>query len=615
MLSLKKIITVSILMLILMCSSLFAITIDQIIDKHAEAIGGMEKLRNFKSVHSVLTVEMGGMMGTAEMYYEKPDKALVIMDLSMIQMEQGMYEGRCWIKDQTGTLRDMAGSELSQFITDNYISSFDYILDAELRQYMTYQGEEQFEQYNCYKVLFNPPLGEKYTMFIDKETFLMVGGNLSVMGLPVKVIYSDWRIADGYKVPFKIVQDLGNPLLLTTMQTTGIEVNVELADALFKPPTEAPASHGFADSVGMAMVNIEIGVNLVYISATVNGVGPFHFLLDTGAGMTIVDKQLADSLGLQEAGTLPAAGIGGLDVGKFARVDSIGFTDLSLYDLTVGVMDFTEINKFTAIPINGIIGYNLFSRLIVEIDYSGGKLNVYPPESKLFSGGADTLECEIESNHPIVKGLVNDSIEGRFRFDTGSQNFLDLNTPFVRNNNIKDDVLKELGEYEIMGVGGSSKTSLVFIKSLTFGKTRLPEIMTGLYEAETGIFSTENVDGNVGGGVLGWFKVAFDYPHNKVYMTLQEEPEINQGPFISGILLESDERGITIMRLIPGTPAEESELQIGDRLLRVNGEEVDSLELNDIYDKFEESSGKVLQLEVMRDGVSLRVELKLEDGE
>ena len=615
MLSLKKTITVSILMLILMCTSLFAITVDEIIDRHGEAIGGIEKLKEFKSVHMIMSVEMGGMKGNSEMYYVKPDKAYMSIDLTMIQMQQGVYNGRYWIKDQTGTLRDMAGAELSQYITENYISSFDYILDKTLRQYMTYEGEEQFDDYNCYKVLFIPPQGDKFTMYFDKETYLMVGTRLVLMGIPVKVIYSDWRIADGFKVPFKTIQDLGNPLLMITAQITGMEVNVDFADAIFMPPTEAPASHGFADSVDVASIDIDIAGNHAYVNAMVNGVGPFRFLLDTGAGVTFVDRQLADSLGLQEAGTLPAAGVGGLEAGKFARVDSIGLVDVSLYDLTVGVMDFSEINNYITMPIKGIIGYNLFSRLIVEIDYGSKKLNVYPAESEIFSGGADTLALEIESNHPIVKGFVNDSIEGRFRFDTGSQNFLDLNTPFVHENNIKEDVLQMLGEYDILGIGGTSKTSLVVIKSLTFGKTRLPKIRTGLYEAETGIFSMENVDGNVGGGVLRWFKIGFDYPRNKVYMTLQQEPEVDEEPFRTGIILEKVERGIEIIRLIPGTPAGESELQIGDRLLKVNGEMVDSLELGSIYDRFKENSGKELELEVAREGVSLRVQLKHEDAE
>jgi len=614
MLLLRKITTV-IIILIFTCSSLWAVTVDEIIEKHAEAIGGMDNIRNFKSFHGISSVEMGGMKGEAEMYYEKPDKAFISIDLTMIKMQQGIYNGRYWIKDQTGTLRDMAGAELSQFITENYIASFDYILNNDLRQYMFYEGEEQFDDFTCYKILFAPPQGDKHTMYFDKETYLMVGSRMAVMGIPVKVIYSDWRIAEGFKIPFKTVQDLGNPLLLTTITSTGVEVNIDITDGIFQPPTEEPASHGFAEGLESASLDISLGINHVYLTATVNGVGPFNFILDTGAGLTIVDTKLADTLGLQGAGTLPAAGIGGLEVGKFARIDSISLGDLSLFDLTVGVIDFGMINSMTAMPIHGIIGYNLFSRLIVEIDYAGEKLNIFEAESDLFAGGEDTLECEIEANHPIVKGYVNDSIEGRFRFDTGSQNFLDLNTPFVKNNNLKDDIVRDLGEYDILGIGGTSKTSLVFIKSFTLGKFRLPEVLTGLYESETGIFSTENVDGNVGGGVLGWFKVGFDYPHNKVYLTLQQEPIIDQGPFITGILLESGDEGVSIMRMIPGTPASESELKIGDRLLKVNDREVADQELNDLYKMFEESDGKILKLEIARDGIVMRIELNLANTE
>ena len=65
-------------------------SIDQVLDRHAQALGGMEALSKFKSLQYQADVQLGNLSGTAEMWMEKPEKAKLKMDLAIMQIEQGL---------------------------------------------------------------------------------------------------------------------------------------------------------------------------------------------------------------------------------------------------------------------------------------------------------------------------------------------------------------------------------------------------------------------------------------------------------------------------------------------------------------------------------------------
>jgi hypothetical protein len=336
------------------------------------------------------------------------------------------------------------------------------------------------------------------------------------------------------------------------------------------------------------------------------------FLLDSGAGMTIVGRRIADSLGLKDIGNMPAAGVGGIEVANFCRIDSLRVGELTMFDLTGGVLDLSFFNTIALIPLDGILGYDLFAQLIVEIDYEDKELKIYDPRSDKFKGGEDTLDIRVESNHPIVTATINDSITGQFRMDTGSHNFLDLNTPLVRKYKLLENVNEKLGEMPLLGIGGSSKSTLAYLNSFSMGDYRLTKVLTGFNVADSGIFSAENVDGNIGGGILSMFKIAFDYPEQKVYLTKYEEAEESGSEFISsGIVLRKSDGIIEIFRVMPGTPAEEIGLQEGDRLISIEGEKLTEKSLKEVYDLLSGDEGDKFWIEYERDSRTRKAQLQL----
>src|SRR6185503_11849758 len=113
--------------------------------------------------------------------------------------------------------------------------------------------------------------------------------------------------------------------------------------------------------------------NHVILAATVNG-RPARLILDTGSSVCTLDREWASSIGISTAGTTAAVrGVGDVSV-TLATIDSIGFGSVELLGETVALMPFEAVSSAHGIPIHGTIGYSLFARFIVEIDYVAREL-------------------------------------------------------------------------------------------------------------------------------------------------------------------------------------------------------------------------------------------------
>ncbi len=111
---------------------------------------------------------------------------------------------------------------------------------------------------------------------------------------------------------------------------------------------------------------------IITVKGTINGKGPFNFIFDTGASMTVIEKQTAEKLGLSRKAlaTRNALGAGGALVATTLAVESIKVGDVEAKDIQVGVLDLSNVSKCGCIgDFGGIIGYNFVKDYKVLIDY------------------------------------------------------------------------------------------------------------------------------------------------------------------------------------------------------------------------------------------------------
>lgn len=109
---------------------------------------------------------------------------------------------------------------------------------------------------------------------------------------------------------------------------------------------------------------------LILISTKVNGKGPYRFAVDTGAGSTIVSKEIARDLSLSQGARIPIQGAGGPAAGFLTELSSLEFGNVSLRDVTAVAADvFASLRKPVGGELDGIIGHNVMRQFSVTIDY------------------------------------------------------------------------------------------------------------------------------------------------------------------------------------------------------------------------------------------------------
>lgn len=181
-----------------------------------------------------------------------------------------------------------------------------------------------------------------------------------------------------------------------------------------------------AATVEPVEIPIEIAGQVILVKTTVNGRGPFTFILDTGATETVVTPPTARRVGIAGAAEAGAVGHG------TAKVVAVG--DVAVSDLPVLVVDPPQalsLRLDKGINYGGILGYTFLSPQITTIDYRRLTVSFVPAASASAwkSPPAPVTEAiEIPfviREHLIhVTGFVNGRGPLTFLFDTGSAEVL-----------------------------------------------------------------------------------------------------------------------------------------------------------------------------------------------
>ena len=124
-----------------------------------------------------------------------------------------------------------------------------------------------------------------------------------------------------------------------------------------------------------ARIPFELINNLVVVDVTVNNTLPLKFIVDTGVRTSILtEKTFTDILNVNYSRRITVPGAGGQKL-----VDAYIASDIDLeisgvvgrgHALLVLERDLLQLKNFLGHNIQGILGYELFSRFIVELNYN-----------------------------------------------------------------------------------------------------------------------------------------------------------------------------------------------------------------------------------------------------
>jgi predicted aspartyl protease len=165
---------------------------------------------------------------------------------------------------------------------------------------------------------------------------------------------------------------------------------------------------------------------LILLPVEVNGEGPFEFILDTGAGTSLLSSELGQKLGIRVIGSKEGQSAGGAVSVSLARVSSLAVTSAKLNDVDVGLVDLSHIGKIVGAKIDGDLGYNFLKHFRVTLDYRRNEIRFDDPKRFELAGqstGITEVAMRLASpSKPLILVDVYANGRGPFQFaiDTGT---------------------------------------------------------------------------------------------------------------------------------------------------------------------------------------------------
>src|SRR2546423_9357440 len=119
---------------------------------------------------------------------------------------------------------------------------------------------------------------------------------------------------------------------------------------------------------------------LILLPVHVNDRGPFDFILDTGAGTSLLTPELAKQLNVKIVGSKEGQSAGGKVAVSLAKADSLAVGDARIDDVDLGIVDLAHVGKTIGAKIDGDLGYNFLKYFRVTIDYRAGEIRFDDPK-------------------------------------------------------------------------------------------------------------------------------------------------------------------------------------------------------------------------------------------
>ena len=611
----KKSLTLAMGMLVLVFGwqSSKAQTLEEILSKHMQALGGEEALKAERnSIAEVDIIVPGGLTGKVKNYFKYPDKLRTEMDLKIMK-SLTVYDGeKGWVQDANGQVRELAGMELEQTKSELYFSLYGYLFPERAKGKVEYLGREEAGGINYYVVQATPEGCDPVKMFINPETFL-IDKTVSKYDIVVATnFFSDYKDFGGVKVATSMVINTGDTTYNIRITLTNIELNPELSDDLFKMPSPSEKDYQFPPDKTFVEIPFILNSNHLYIPVKIGGSKQLSFILDTGAGGPVLETQTAKDLGLKTIGKFEGRGAGeGTQEVNLVSLSSVSFGDLVIDNVSAATILLKPLSKYEGMPVDGILGYDIFSKFVVKVDYENQKLTLYEPSSFKYEGKGGILPITLEESHPHIKAKVDGQYEGNFVIDTGARSSLVLSTPFVQKYNLGAKTGKKIDVFSGIGIGGKAPGKVTRVKSIEIGKFNIPAPVTTLSSSEKGAFASEKIDGNIGGGILKRFTVIFDYPNQRMILEPNNNFTYEDDFDMAGLWLTKDNDTTRVDFVVKDSPADKAGIKEGDVVVRINGQSTKDLLLRDIREMMRAGQDKKVSLIINSGGKEKNIQLKL----
>ncbi|MBI1366588.1 MAG: hypothetical protein GC153_11620 [Alphaproteobacteria bacterium] len=286
---------------------------------------------------------------------------------------------------------------------------------------------------------------------------------------------------------------------------SGLLLSLSAAAAILAATARAAENSPRAHAAPDALI---VRGDRLFIEAEINGERVLA-LLDSGAEISILDKEFAAKLGLSGSGEETARGTGGETKAAFAEHVKIAAAGLTLPDQTVAIIDLKDIaRRVVKSPVPAIIGRDLFDAARLRIDIAKGEIAAVsrdrePEGVKLAletQAGIETIPVSIEGGDPV-----------RADFDLGNGGDMLIGAAYAAKAGLSAPE-RIIGRKSGGGLGGELSRDLVMLRSVKFAGAEFHDIQAAIDPTSSA------ADANIGVRLLRRFLITADFEQHAVWL-------------------------------------------------------------------------------------------------
>ncbi len=214
-------------------------SVDQILDKYVQAIGGKAAIEKLTSRFQKGSFEIAafGASGTAEIYEKAPNKTVAVINIAGFGVVQEGFDGKVgWAVDPQNGLREKSGAELASAKLDaEFLKPIKLKL---LYPKIVVKGKDKVGDKEVYVVEATPVESSAETWYFDTQSGLMLRQDADREGpqgkQSIQVFLDNYKEVDGVKVPFTLHQVTS--AFTIDIKFEEVKHNVPVDDAKFAKP-------------------------------------------------------------------------------------------------------------------------------------------------------------------------------------------------------------------------------------------------------------------------------------------------------------------------------------------------------------------------------------------
>jgi PDZ domain len=349
----------------------------------------------------------------------------------------------------------------------------------------------------------------------------------------------------------------------------------------------------------------------LYVKGKVNGISTQDLIVDNGATDLFMGESQAKKLKLVPSSSETASA---------AKPPNVlwALGALTLKDRHSAVLSQSDIDgleRYFGRRVSGIIGYELFEQLVVELDFQRHLFKFHRPKTYQYSGNGLRIPLIIEGDRAYIKTTITPygypAKPGKLMIDLGSNAALHL----AAGCGLSQQLIKAIPHTlhrKLATIRGTDEIVLGRVQQVQIEALQIQQPITIFSQTQTN--DCDLLQGKIGYQILRQFKVILDYPRRQLIL---EPTQAAKSPVydydLSGLWLEAIGTQLNrykVGAITKNTPATRAGVKVGDEVKKIGNISASKLTLVQVRQALSQVN-QTVNLELVRHAKPLTISLQL----